>query len=131
MFVYGTLMDPQVLQTLLVLPSPPLLQPATLHGFRAKMWGIYPALVPNPSNEVTGYVWEVKLEEHFERLVAYETSAYHWEECDVGLDDGETLSGCRVFVWAGEEESKDLEEGDFDFERWKRYFKGSVVKGQG
>jgi hypothetical protein len=49
----------------------------------------------------------------------------------VELDDGEALSGCRVFVWAGEEESKDLEEGDFDFERWKRYFKGSVVKGQG
>jgi hypothetical protein len=37
------------------------------------------------------------------------------------------VRGCRVFIWAGEAESKELEEGVFHFERRVRYFRGSVV----
>jgi hypothetical protein len=47
------------------------------------------------------------------------------------LDDRKMLSWCRVFMWASEEENNEPEEGEFDFERWKRYFKGSVVRERG
>lgn len=34
----------------------------------------------------------------------------------------------RTFIWRGDPESKELEDGIFDFERWKKYFKASVVR---
>lgn len=45
---------------------------------------------------------------------------------ELGYD--RVLSGCRVFCWAGEEERKELEEGNFEFEMWKKYFQGSVMR---
>ncbi len=133
-------MDPDVLQTLLHLPERPTTQPARLSGFGVKMWGIYPALVPynnttnnndttnntsnskSESNEpinpnVHGHIWKCESEAHFNALAAYETNAYTWVECEV-----------RTFCWRGDPANKELEVGEFDFERWKRYFKGSVVR---
>jgi gamma-glutamylcyclotransferase (GGCT)/AIG2-like uncharacterized protein YtfP len=81
MFFYGSLMDPEVVQAVLNLPELPSTKPATIFGFRIKMWGIYPALIPSTSGQVAGFVWEVDSEEHFERLAAYETAAYTWIEC--------------------------------------------------
>ncbi|CAO2653501.1 Nn.00g029120.m01.CDS01 [Neocucurbitaria sp. VM-36] len=120
MFFYGTLMDPDILQAILnlpALPSPPP-QPATISGFQVKMWGIYPALVPGTSTTtssglVTGTVWKVDVEEHFDRLAAYETAAYEWVEVEATLEDGMVLGGCRAFCWAGRRDSKELEDGGF------------------
>ena len=75
MFFYGSLMDPEVLQTVLQLPDLPTTRPAIIDGYKIKTWGIYPALVPAHGN-VSGVVWKIESEEHFERLVAYKTSAY-------------------------------------------------------
>ncbi|KAF2867002.1 hypothetical protein BDV95DRAFT_631464 [Massariosphaeria phaeospora] len=94
MFFYGTLMDTEVLQTILQLTELPVVRPA----------------------------------KQFRKLVAYETNAYTWCECDVQLDNGEVLRDCRVFCWAGDPESRELDEGTFDLERWRRYFKGSIVR---
>jgi gamma-glutamylcyclotransferase (GGCT)/AIG2-like uncharacterized protein YtfP len=77
MFFYGSLMDPDVLQAVLNLPHIPTMKPATISSFKIKMWGIYPALIPGSSSDsVFGNLWEVASEDHFERLAAYETSAY-------------------------------------------------------
>lgn len=68
MLFYGSLMDPEVLQALLNLPSLPPTRPASISRFKIKMWGIYSALIPVPSmcddgsSRVTGTVWEVKEE---------------------------------------------------------------------
>ena len=128
MFFYGSLMDPEVLQAILDLPEPPPTRPATISGFRIKMWGIYPTLIPSRSGSVAGTVWEVTSEVHFDRLADYETTAYRWDECDAVLEGGEVLRGCRTFCWAGEPESKELEDGSFDLERYQKYFKASVTR---
>jgi hypothetical protein len=133
MFFYGSLMDPDVLQALLNLPDLPQMQPATITGgCRIKMWGIYPTLVPSSSSEggsVKGMLWETTADKQIDRLAAHETAAYRSEECEVVLvGSGEVIRGCRTFCWAGEADSKELEEGCFDLEWYQKYFKPSVVR---
>jgi gamma-glutamylcyclotransferase (GGCT)/AIG2-like uncharacterized protein YtfP len=128
MFFYGSLMDPEVLQAILELPELPTVRRSSITGFSVKMWGIYPALVRDKNGKVSGTVWEVTSEAQFLRLAAYETSVYTWCECDVKLNDGETLHNCRTFCWAGDSDSKELEDGSFDLERYQKYFKSSVTR---
>jgi gamma-glutamylcyclotransferase (GGCT)/AIG2-like uncharacterized protein YtfP len=128
MFFYGSLMDSEVLQSILDLPELPTTRPATISGFLIKMWGIYPTLIPCHSGSVTGTVWKVTSDAHFDRLVAYETAAYRWDECDAVLEGGEVLRNCRTFCWAGEPDSKELEDGSFDLERYQKYFKSSITR---
>lgn len=128
MFFYGSLMDPKVIQAILQLPTRPITRKATLSRFSTKMWGIYPTLIPNSKGLVGGVVWEVSSEAHFHRLAAYETSAYAWTRCSAQLDDGTSISECRAFCWAGDPQSRELEEGSFDLERHQKYFKRSVTR---
>ncbi|KAF2794815.1 hypothetical protein K505DRAFT_324520 [Melanomma pulvis-pyrius CBS 109.77] len=127
MFFYGSLMDLDVLQAITGLPEAPSVKKGTITGFAIRMWGTYPALVPCSTGKVNGTVWEVASGAHFRRLADYETSAYTWCECSVVLEDGESLPNCRTFCWAGDVDSRDLEEGEFDFERYQKYFKPSVL----
>lgn len=127
MFFYGSLMDPEVLQGVLRLPDLPTTTPATIDGYKIKMWGIYPTLVPAHGN-VSGVVWKLGSEEHFKRLVAYETHAYTWSNRSAMLQDGTVLSDCRIFVWAGSPDDEELEEGDFDLELYQMYFKPSAFR---
>lgn len=92
------------------------------------MWGIYPALIPCHSGIVAGTVWKVTSEAHFDESAAYETAAYRWDECDAVSEDGEVLRNFRTFCWAGEPDSKELEDGSFDLERYQKYFKSSVTR---
>lgn len=128
MFFYGSLMDPEILQTIVGLPEPPAVRRASISGFAVKMWGIYPALVPAENGKVSGTTWEVTSEAQFRKLAAYETSAYKWCECEIQLGDGEALSGCRTFCWAGHPKSRELEEGSFDLDRYQKHFKASVTR---
>jgi gamma-glutamylcyclotransferase (GGCT)/AIG2-like uncharacterized protein YtfP len=129
MFFYGSLMDADVLRAITGLPEAPLVKKGTITGFAIKMWGIYPALVTCSTGKINGTVWEVTSKAQFRRLTAYETSAYTWCECDVVLEDGEVLSSqCYTFCWAGDVNSQDLEERKFDFERYQKYFKPSVLR---
>lgn len=140
LFVYGSLMDPDVIQKVLRVPSPPSqLSPARLPNFKMKMWSIYPTLIPSETGEdvVQGRVFLVEEMAQFRLLEMYETDAYTWREVEVELltggkeqDSGDGSSeklACRVFVWAGDPNSKLLEDGTFDLERYQRYFKPSVM----
>jgi gamma-glutamylcyclotransferase (GGCT)/AIG2-like uncharacterized protein YtfP len=130
MFFYGSLLDPEVLQTVLRLPDLPIMKPATIRGFRMKMWGIYPTILPTASkNEsVKGMVWEVTDENYFDRLAAYETVAYRVSECEAALEDGEIVENCWTFCWAGKADSQELVDGEFDLEKWKRDLKHLVIR---
>jgi hypothetical protein len=132
MFFYGSLMDSDVLQAILNLPDLPQMQPATITGYRIKMWSIYPTLVPSGSRGISsmkGMLWETTADKQIDRLAAYETAAYRSEECEVVLvGSGEVIRSCRTFCWAGEADSKELEEGCFDLEWYQKYFKPSVVR---
>lgn len=127
-FFYGTLMDPSILQSVLDLSEPPTIQKGRITGFKVKMWGIYPTLVPGEAqDEVVGTASKIDSCEQFLRLRTYETSAYDWCYCTIELEDGSTIDNCRTFCWAGSPKSRELEEGVFDLKRWQRYFKPSVV----
>lgn len=128
MFFYGSLMDPDILQTIAGLQEPPEIRRACINGFTVKMWGIYPALIPTGNGTVLGTTWEVTSEEQFRKLAAYETSAYTWCECEIELEDGNVLLGCRTFCWAGHPESRELEDGSFDLDRYQKHFKASVIR---
>lgn len=127
-FFYGSLMDPEVLQAVLGLLEVPVVEEGWVTGFAMKMWGIYPALIPRKGGKVFGMVWKVNAQSHFLRFMEYETSAYTWCSCDIELSNGETLRDCRTFYWAGDPDSKELEEGKFDLQRYQKYFKPSVVR---
>ena len=125
-------MDPQVLQTLLRLPAKPLLLAGSISGFTLKLWGIYPALLQvsflvECESPISGVLFLVETPEQWERLKEYETNAYTWCDCDIKLESGKSVGG-RTFIWRGDPNSKEIEDGDFDFERWKKYFKASVVR---
>lgn len=128
LFFYGSLMDPEVLQAVLELPKMPIVESGSVCGFSIKMWGIYPALILHEGGIVPGSMWRVNSDSQFQRLKEYETAAYTWCACDIELSSGEILSGCRTFRWAGDPDSKELEEGTFDLQRYQRYFKASIVR---
>jgi gamma-glutamylcyclotransferase (GGCT)/AIG2-like uncharacterized protein YtfP len=128
LFFYGTLTDPEVLQTVINSKNTPTMPRATAKGFTVKMWGIYPALLPCSAGEVLGAVWECASDAHFQRLAEYETSAYSWYKCTVVLEDGTEVLNCYTFCWAGDADSKELESGSFDLERYQKDFKSSVVR---
>lgn len=65
-----------VLEAILDLPELPTTRAATISGLRIKMWGIYRTLISCHSGSVTGTVWNVTSEAHFDRLAAYETAAH-------------------------------------------------------
>ena len=128
MFFYGSLMDAEVLQSVLGLRHTPIVKRGVTEGFAMKMWGIYPTIIPSKEGKIAGTVWKVDLVHHFSRLQEYETGAYTWCSCDVKREDGEMLQGCRTFCWAGDANSKELDEGSFDLGRYQKYFKASVVR---
>jgi gamma-glutamylcyclotransferase (GGCT)/AIG2-like uncharacterized protein YtfP len=128
-FFYGSLMDSEVLQTILDLPSLPVYKTAFLSGLKIKMWSIYPTLIPSATyGKTQGMIWKVESAEHFSRLREYETRAYRACECEVELRDSEILRSCMTFCWAENPESQELSEGAFGLDMYQRYFKGAVVR---
>ncbi|KAF2681910.1 hypothetical protein K458DRAFT_308296 [Lentithecium fluviatile CBS 122367] len=136
MFFYGSLVDPDVICTIARLSDMPMVRPASITGFKMKMWGIYLALLPMPpqipqtksdEDKINGVLWKCTSEDQFRCLAEYETSAYTWCECDARHENEEEVKECVTFCWAGDAESRELVKGRFDVERWRRYFKASVT----
>lgn len=120
-FFYGSLMDENQLTKVLRLDSPPVLQPASIVGYSIKMWGPYPTLLDGPpDNVVNGMVYEVQKEAHEKRLAYYETDAYQCAACFIQPGEGGKQIFGKTFVWARDPDDKDLSEGSFDFEMWKK-----------
>jgi Gamma-glutamyl cyclotransferase, AIG2-like len=128
-FFYGSLMDPEVLQSVLSLPKPPTLRPARIRWFKQKMWGPYPTLVQtdNEDHVVIGVVHRVDSYIHHSRLESYETKAYNTRFCTIEVDDGNVYPLGWVFAWAGDPDSQDLEDGTLDIEWYQRIVKPSIV----
>jgi Gamma-glutamyl cyclotransferase, AIG2-like len=76
-FYYGSLMDAEVLQTIIELPYCPILERGYITNWKLKIWGIHPTLVPAESeSKVEGVFWFISNPAHVERLATYETEAY-------------------------------------------------------
>lgn len=126
-FFYGSLMDAQVLQTVAKLASPPVTRSGIVRGVKIKMWGVYPAVVPDEQGVVAGTVWHTDNPSHIQHLQEYETRAYKLCDCEVELEGDHSILASKIFCWAGETDSVELEDGVFDFERYQKYFKPSVM----
>lgn len=61
-FFYGSLMDPDAVRvTAGISAAKPQLHTALIRGFKLKMWGVYPALVPGPAGDtVQGVPWHAE-----------------------------------------------------------------------
>lgn len=126
-FFYGSLMDAQVLQAVAKLANPPTIRNGIVRGLKVKMWGIYPTVVPDQHGVVAGTVWHTDNPSHIHHLQEYETRAYKLCDCEVELEEGQRVLASKIFCWAGEADSPELEEGVFDFERYRKHFKPSVI----
>lgn len=115
-FLYGTLMDPVQLRKALQLEDTPILQPATIVGWKIMLWGQYPALVFNPGNIVQGMAYEVQEQSHMENLKYYETEAYKVKGCNIKLGNGIEVPG-ETFIYNGDKNP--LKQGSFDLKDWQ------------
>ncbi|KAJ2982241.1 hypothetical protein NUW58_g6486 [Xylaria curta] len=120
-FFYGSLQIPNVLRRVCQIDDQntiTMIKDARIRGWKIKMWGPYPALVPAAKDhEVQGVAWLCNKSEHVARLSTYETAAYRMAYCDVSIPsaDGEgvdVIKNARTFV--STEDPITLEDGRFD-----------------
>nr|POE77918.1 non-canonical non-ribosomal peptide synthetase fub8 [Quercus suber] len=117
-FFYGTLQDPGILSEILDLPTPPVLRPAWIVGYRMRLWGQYAAVVNGAQTVVRGTAFEVTTEDHAAKIAIYETSNYWPAPCYISTIEGgeESQSDGYVFKFCGN--SNDLSDGEFDLDQW-------------
>ncbi|KAK8859058.1 hypothetical protein PGQ11_009792 [Apiospora arundinis] len=133
-FFYGSLMDPEVFQAVTKSAEAPIMRKGWIRGFRMKMWGIYPTLVPETEAEaaarakIRGTWCMVDSHIRFVDLQEYETHKYMLYDCTIFIENGTELKDSGTFGWSGEPDSGELEDGVFDFERYQKYFKPSVLR---
>ncbi|EGY20729.1 uncharacterized protein VDAG_10289 [Verticillium dahliae VdLs.17] len=120
-FLYGPLMDTDVLQAVVGIARRPTLHPGYIRGWRVRMYGTHPAIVPQMTLGrggdvvVAGMVWECRSPKQLARLQEYETEAYILCSCEVILKgEGTALKNSEVFCWAGHADSEELTDGWFD-----------------
>lgn len=130
LFFYGSLMDPDVLSVVSDTSADPELHTASIHGFKLKMWGCYPTLVPGDSGDtVHGVYWQAENDRQLSLLQRYETHRYKPATCSIHVEkDGSTIENGLTFVWAGDPLSSELTDGEFLLERYQLYFKPDAFK---
>ena len=91
-FFYGSLMDSRRLASILGLPVEPHLRPASIEGYRAKLWGLYPALVHEKYHITHGMAYDFpshdELESQVSKLETYETDNYERHGVMINYEDG-------------------------------------------
>jgi hypothetical protein len=97
-------------------------------GTKSKFGGIYPALIPSEKERVYGKLYFVGDLQHFIRLLEYETAVYRSISLEIHPLHGEKISNGQAFCWAGDPDSRELEDGVFDFQHYQKHFKQSLVR---
>ena len=123
-FFYGTLMDPSTLTNVLGHPRPET-YPAFITGYSMKLWGQYPALVNEATDQrISGRAYHVTSKTEADRLAAYETSMYRTSGCTIYFEDGSQAAGV-TFVW--DSDPSLLREGTFDLRDWLMQRKEDLI----
>lgn len=130
LFFYGSLMDPDVIRVITETSTEPKLHKASIHGFKVKLWGFYPTLVPgNTKDIVYGVYWQAENNRQLGLLQRYETHRYKLATCSIYIEkDGSNISNGLTFMWAGDPGSSELKDGEFLLERYQLYFKPDDFK---
>lgn len=130
LFFYGSLMDPDFLRVISGTSVKPELYKASIHGFKLKMWGCYPTLVPGDAGDtVQGVYWQAENDRQLGLLQRYETHRYKPAPCSIHVEkDGSIIDEGLTFVCAGDLGSSELDDGEFSLERYQLYFKPDAFK---
>lgn len=129
LFFYGSLMDPDVIRVIAETSTEPELHKASIRGFKLKMWGFYPTLVPGDTKDtVHGVYWQAKNSRQLGLLQRYETHRYKLAKCAIYVDDGSIIEDGLTFVWASDPGSSELKDGEVLLERYQLYFKPDAFK---
>lgn len=127
LFVYGTLMDPDV--RAVVFDDPALVaagEPARLDGFRrqAILGGLAPVLVPHPHGRVDGLLLPAPGERAMGRARHFEgRHHYHLAERPVAAPTGTVTAG----VFLPTAQVRPLSRA-WDFEAWRRRHKATFLR---
>ncbi|KAI0481488.1 hypothetical protein F4859DRAFT_421576 [Xylaria cf. heliscus] len=127
-FFYGSLQVPNVLQGVCRIKdknSITLRKNANIVGWKIKMWGPYPALVPAAPDDEDGHVegvaWLCERPEYVARLCTYESKAYRMAYCNVLVAAGDKspklIKNARTFVF-DQDQGDTLTDGRFDIEQY-------------
>lgn len=130
LFFYGSLMDPDVIRVIAETSTEPELHKASIHGFKLKMWGFYPTVVPGDTEDtVHGVYWQAENNRQLGLLQRYETHRYRPATCSIHVEkDGSIIEDGLTFVWASDPGSSELKDGEFLLERYQLYFKPDAFK---
>lgn len=130
LFFYGSLMDPDVIRVIAETSNEPKLHKASIHGFKLKMWGIYPTLVPGDTGDIVhGVYWQAENDRQLGLLQRYETNRYKVATCAIHFDeDRRVIKDGLTFVWANDPGSSELNDGEFSLEIYQLYFKPDAFK---
>lgn len=130
LFFYGSLMDPDVIQVIAETSSEPELHRASIDGFKLKMWGLYPTLVPGDTGDIVhGVYWQAENDRQLGLLQRYETNRYKLATCAIHFDeDRRVIKNGLTFVWANDPGSSELKDGEFSLEIYQLYFKPDAFK---
>lgn len=127
LFFYGSLMDPDVIRVITETSNQPDMHKAFIRGFKLKMWGFYPTVIPGGAEDIVyGVHWQAANDRQLGLLQRYETHRYKLAKCSIYIEkDGKTTSidDGITFVWAGHPGSSELKDGEFSLERYQLYFK--------
>lgn len=125
-------MDSDVLRITARTAGEPKLVKASIAGFKMKMWGPYPTLVPGKSSEqVDGMLWQAENVRQLQYLQDYETNKYKSVKCKIRLEEGERIGRIEdgvAFVWAGNPRSRELTDGKFSLEHYQLYNKSNYFR---
>lgn len=132
-FVYGTLMDRDVLAAVLNAPKIPLtrLTPATLNGHRrfALKGRAYPSLAPDADSMVQGLVFQGCTPREWQYLLAYEDVEYTCATVRVEVGQGQDVAKAEARVFLGGPQHLRLDAGhDWSFDFWTHRHKRHYVR---
>jgi len=134
LFFYGSLMDPEVLQIILQLPDSPVMEKTSITGYRLKMWGLHPTLVPDPKGKVAGLAWVSSGWKDVIKLQRYQTGKYMPCDCQIryesseGDEGDELVEPGKTFCWRGDPNSNELQDGEFDLDFYQINIKPEILR---
>lgn len=103
-FVYGTLMAPEVLRIVLNKHDLPQIKPAVLHGYarHAIQHRVYPAIVPSAGHSVDGLVLSGLTPNELQLLCMFEAPEYALRDVQVQDNKGLVQETAATYVWQEE-----------------------------
>jgi hypothetical protein len=138
LFVYGPLADPFFLTYTIKMGTNPELTRSSISGYRFKFYRHYPAPILAQGKTISEFSIQVQNETQLRKITKWYATSYKMIDCKIEImrKEGQDYATStkdwmpsrwvrdrvvngKVFVWAGDVESKELKEGHWDEGWWE------------